>query len=654
MPDTFSGLLQSTVTCLRCGNVTTTCDPMLDISLGLRAEKRKKLATQPTKSGGKGEDKQNELVSPIGRRLKQGNTLTDCLDRYTCPEKLGPNDYSCSKCGNTFQEATKQLSVKRLPPVLSFQLKRFEHGGSASKIESKIKFPVDLDMTPYTTKGRTSKRTEENLYTLFAVINHQGRMDTGHYTMFAKHRGEWFKFDDHSVTMAYQKDVLDSKANPIAFLQRCQQTYGDIFTFYMLGKRVTACLGPDGNQFVFNAKQNIASAAAAYNHMTKPVFGDDVVFDCPHSVFMEQKRFIKAGLNIENFRRQVPLIVEETEAYFSKLPSSGTIDYHTMGQVIIYTASRTLLGKEIRDALDDGVARLYYDLDLGFSPINFMFPNLPLPVNRRRDAARQKIFEVYSSIIQRRRRDNDYENHDLLQALMDASYKDGSPVPDHHIAGILTAALFGGQHTSATTITWTLLELAAQPDVVQALRQEQIDVLGSLKAPLTYDNLEKLVFLEDVVRETLRVHPPIFQMMRKVVSPTVFAKTGHEIPVGDYLAAVPGVTQCDPAYFNEPTTWNPRRWSIKTDPVHQLEVGEDAKMDYGFGAVGISSRSPFLPFGAGRHRCIGEKFGYLQLKTVVATILRQIDLQPRSVPEPDFTSMVVVPKHSEIKYTKRH
>lgn len=45
------------------------------------------------------------------------------FDRYTQPEKLGPNEYSCSKCGNTFQEATKQLSIKRIPPVLSIQLK---------------------------------------------------------------------------------------------------------------------------------------------------------------------------------------------------------------------------------------------------------------------------------------------------------------------------------------------------------------------------------------------------------------------------------------------------------------------------------------------------------------------------------------------------
>jgi ubiquitin carboxyl-terminal hydrolase 22/27/51 len=127
-------------------------------------------------------------------------------NRYTKPEKLGENQYSCGNCGHTFQAAVKQLSVKRLPQVLSFQLKRFEHGKSATKIETKIKFPIDLDMTPYTTGHNESSNKQSdrkvngtprltqyqnsNLYTLFAVVNHQGKMDTGHYTMFAKHRGQ--------------------------------------------------------------------------------------------------------------------------------------------------------------------------------------------------------------------------------------------------------------------------------------------------------------------------------------------------------------------------------------------------------------------------------------------------------------------------------
>ncbi|KAF9932025.1 hypothetical protein FBU30_009089 [Linnemannia zychae] len=239
---TFAGVLQSDVTCLNCANVTSAFDPILDISLDLRPTKR------------------NKSVSKVrGSSDNEGpNSLADCLDRYTHPEKLGTNEYNCSKCGKTGQEATKQLSMKVLPPVLSFQLKRFEHSMGASKIETKIKFPAQLDMTQYTTSTRKSKKSKlsalqklnggsgsENgspsnpstpsstsssqitlepiptyVYNLFAVINHQGKMDTGHYTAFAKHRGEWFSLDDHKVTLASQKEVLDSKAYMLFYVKQ--------------------------------------------------------------------------------------------------------------------------------------------------------------------------------------------------------------------------------------------------------------------------------------------------------------------------------------------------------------------------------------------------------------------------------------------------
>ncbi|KAI8058934.1 uncharacterized protein B0P05DRAFT_599889 [Gilbertella persicaria] len=242
---TFAGLLQSNVTCLRCRNVTTTCDPMLDISLGLRPVEKKKqkaLNVQNEVANGHSSKLLGGHSNPIdknGRRFsnddpvrtsKYGNTLLDCLDRtrYTQPEKLGPNEYSCSKCGNTFQEATKQLSIKRIPPVLSIQFKRFEHGTSTSKIETKIRFPVELDLTPYTS---SKNKDSDNVYTLFSVVNHQGKVDTGHYTMFAKHRNEWFRFDDHNVTVAYQKEVLDSKAYMCFYVKKSLEYESDPFQF---------------------------------------------------------------------------------------------------------------------------------------------------------------------------------------------------------------------------------------------------------------------------------------------------------------------------------------------------------------------------------------------------------------------------------------
>ncbi|RUS29088.1 lanosterol 14-alpha demethylase [Jimgerdemannia flammicorona] len=464
----------------------------------------------------------------------------------------------------------------------------------------------------------------------------------------------WFPYIGSAVSFG---------ANPIKFMQDAQKKYGDIYTYKLLGRRVTVCLGPDGNNFVFNGKANTTSAAEAYKGMTTPVFGKEVVYDAPHSVFMEQKKFIKLGLSVDNFRKHVPLLVEEADAYFNEhfARPSGKIDIHkAMSELIINTASRCLMGDEIRATLATAgseIARLYADLDHGFQPINFLFPDLPLPSYRRRDIANARMTEIYSKIIRKRRASGDTSRADLVQALIEQSYKDGTPLPDHHIAHMMIAVLFGGQHTSATSSTWAILEMARNPTLVKALREEQIKELGSLSEPFDYDGLRNLPLLEAVVRETLRLHPPIFQMMRKIMADVPFDKTGHVVPKGDYVAAAPGVTQLDPTYFNDPMAFNPWRWINHEDGIHRLEVGADANEDFGFGVVGVSGRSPYLPFGAGRHRCIGEAFGHVQLKTLLGTFVRKFDFEldpKRGFPNSDYTSMVVMPeKPATILYTWR-
>jgi len=78
-----------------------------------------------------------------------------------------------------------------------------------------------------------------------------------------------------------------------------------------------------------------------------------------------------------------------------------------LSEIVIMTASRTLLGKEVRSKLNEGVADLYHDLDKGFTPINFLFPNLPLPSYRKRDEAHIKMRELFIDIINKRRESGD-------------------------------------------------------------------------------------------------------------------------------------------------------------------------------------------------------------------------------------------------------
>ncbi|KAJ2489764.1 Lanosterol 14-alpha-demethylase, partial [Coemansia sp. RSA 2049] len=84
--------------------------------------------------------------------------------------------------------------------------------------------------------------------------------------------------------------MVEFGIHPIKFIRKHQRQHGNFFTFLMFGRRMTVCVDIDGNDFVFNAKHSAVTAEDAYNSLTKPVFGEGVVYDVPNAVLMEQKR----------------------------------------------------------------------------------------------------------------------------------------------------------------------------------------------------------------------------------------------------------------------------------------------------------------------------------------------------------------------------
>ena len=335
----------------------------------------------------------------------------------------------------------------------------------------------------------------------------------------------------------------------------------------------------------------------------------------------------------------------------------------TMSEVILFTASRSLQGKEVREKFDSSFADLYHDLDMGFTSINFILPWAPLPQNRRRDAAQRKMAQIYLDIInERKTAGGEKDSEDMLWNLMSSKYRNGRPVPDLEVANIMIALLMAGQHSSASTISWVLLRLATRPDITEELLQEQIDVFngGDASKPLpdlTHDGITKLSLHSIVVRETLRIHSPIHSIMRKVTSPMTLEGTPYVIPKNHVLLAAPGVTSRMSEYFSDPLHWEPHRWDVETSgdsdeketvPSAALKEDDEEKVDYGYGLVSKGTSSPYLPFGAGRHRCIGEQFAYVQLQTVLATMVREFKFRnvggKKGIVETDYSSLFSGPK----------
>ncbi|KAJ5089861.1 hypothetical protein N7532_008545 [Penicillium argentinense] len=449
--------------------------------------------------------------------------------------------------------------------------------------------------------------------------------------------------------------------DPYNFFFECREKYGDIFTFILLGKKTTVYLGTEGNEFILNGKLKDVNAEEVYGKLTTPVFGSDVVYDCPNSKLMEQKKFIKFGLSQTALESYVPLITEEVNQYI-KLSGkfkgkTGIIDLSVaMAEITIFTAGRTLQGDEVRGKLTSEFASLYHDLDLGFRPINFMLPWAPLPHNRRRDNAHARMREIYLDIIQTRRKSTKSEadqTQDMIWNLMHCVYRDGTPIPDKEIAHMMITLLMAGQHQSSSISCWIFLRLASQPEMTEKLYQEQLSAFGTELPPLTYKDLDKLPLHQNVIKETLRIHNSIHTLMRKVKNPLLVPGTRYVIPTSHTLLASPGVTTRDDKHFRSAMTWDPHRWETR------VEVEDDGEtIDYGYGVVSKGTKSPYLPFGAGRHRCIGEKFAYLNLTVIVATLVRNFRFfnpeDREGVPETDYSSLFSRPmKPATVRWERR-
>lgn len=299
-------------------------------------------------------------------------------------------------------------------------------------------------------------------------------------------------------------------------------------------------------------------------------------------------------------------------------------------------------------------------IEQGFSPINFLFPGLPLPRNRRRDAAHVKMREVYMDIInERRAQPSDVESEqDMIWNLMNSAYKNGTPVSDKEIAHMMITLLMGGQHSSSSASSWIMCRLAAHPDIAEELFEEQVQNLGHGSTnlpPLQYSDLDKLPLLHNVVKETLRLHGSIHSILRKVKNVIPVTGTPYVVGTDKVLLSSPMVTAMSDEFFVDAKNWNPHRW----DELGKEEAETEEVVDYGYGATTTGTKSPYLPFGAGRHRCIGEKFAYLNLGVIVAVIIRNYKLSTMDgrvdvVPPTDHTSMFARPQQpSMVRWTRR-
>ncbi|WP_405163809.1 cytochrome P450 [Nocardia sp. NBC_01499] len=424
------------------------------------------------------------------------------------------------------------------------------------------------------------------------------------------------------------------RSDPIGLMRRVRAECGDVGAFELAGRQVILLSGARANEFFFRSGDEDLDQAAAYPFM-KPIFGEGVVFDAPPE--RRKEMLHNQALRAEQMRGHAATIGREVDRMLARWGDAGEIDLlDFFAELTIYTSSACLIGIKFRDELDERFARLYHDLERGTDALAYVDPYAPIESFRRRDAARVELVELVQHIMDRRAANPPAgkDDRDMLDVLISIRDEHGTPrFSASEITGMFISMMFAGHHTTSGTAAWTVIELLRHPD---QLRQvvEELDELYADGADISFGALRQIPNLEAVVKETLRLHPPLIVLMR--VARGDFEVCGHRIAPGDLVAATPAIS--NRIDFPNPELFDPGRY---VDPRQ-----ED-----------IVNRWTWIPFGAGRHRCVGAAFALMQLKAIFSVLLRDWEFemaQPSDSYRNDHSKMVVqLLQPCTVRYRKR-
>ena len=426
------------------------------------------------------------------------------------------------------------------------------------------------------------------------------------------------------------------RTDPIGLMARVRDECGDVGWFQLADKHVTFLSGATASEFFFRSADEDLDQAEAYPFMT-PIFGKGVVFDA--SPERRKEMLHNAALRGEQMKGHATTIENEVRRMIADWGDEGEIDLlEFFAELTIYTSTACLIGTKFRNQLDSRFAHLYHELERGTDPLCYVDPNLPIESFRKRDEARKGLVALVQDIMDARIANppTDKNDRDMLDVLVMVKDEDGNPrFSADEVTGMFISMMFAGHHTSSGTASWTLIESLRHPGVYAEVINE-LEELYADGQEVSFHALRQIPKLENVLKETLRLHPPLIILMR--VAKGQFEVEGFPINDGDLVAASPAISNRIPEDFPDPDVFDPDRYEKPRQ--------ED-----------LINRWTWIPFGAGRHRCVGAAFATMQIKAIFSVLLREYEFemaQPSDSYRNDHSKMVVqLAQPAKVRYRRR-
>lgn len=381
-------------------------------------------------------------------------------------------------------------------------------------------------------------------------------------------------------------EMMSMRRDPFAFGDDRLARFGQVSGLNALGIQMVIASGPRAADEILMNRDKAFANGPAWSYFIGPFFNRGIMLldfdEHRHHRHILQQAFTPSALK-GYMQEMQPMIADRIERF----PSGDVKMFSEFKELTLDVALEVFLGVELPKHDADKLNKAFIETVRA----GVAYVRKPVPGGRWWKGLRsRKVLEefFYENIPVKRAR----ETPDLFSVLCHAESDNGDRFTDEDVVNHMIFVLMAAHDTSTITMTQMAYRMAKAPEWQQKAYEQSMD----LDRELGYDDLDKLSVIDAVMKESLRMCPPVPAQPRMAIKDT--SVQGYFVPKGSFVSVPQLTNHRDPEFFTNPEMFDPERFSA------------DRAEDKGH-------RMAWMPFGGGVHKCIGLYFGQMEIKTIL-------------------------------------
>ncbi|PMB19199.1 cytochrome P450 [Fischerella thermalis CCMEE 5205] len=399
------------------------------------------------------------------------------------------------------------------------------------------------------------------------------------------------------------------------FTEKRYKKYGSLFKTHIFGRPTLIVTGAEGNRFLFSNDHKYFSNNWPYS--TRILLGPASLSVQKGTEHQNRRKLLSQAFQPRALTSYASTMEQITHQYLDRWEKLATFAwYPELRNYTLDIACKLLVGVDCASQTQLGEWYKIWVNGLFTLPINLPWTNFGKALRCRK----LLLAEIEKIVHQRQETGNSYQ--DVLELLLQAEDEEGKRLSLNELKDQLLTLLFAGHETLTSALASLCLLLVQNPEVLATARSEQ-QQLG-VDTPLTSENLKQMTYLDQVLKEVMRLIPPVGGGFREVIQSCEF--NGFRIPQGWSVLYQVGKTHTDKSVYNHPEVFDPERFSPQR--------AEDKPKPFSY-----------IPFGGGVRECLGKEFAKLEMKIFAALLLRHYHWE--LLPEQNLEMIMVPTPHPQ-------